>query len=48
MIDELVTIEVRRSDVCYLLETERPFYRNCEESKRILDAIRRALANGRS
>jgi hypothetical protein len=44
--DELVTVELRREDVEYLLEHPRPFYRNTKQVVRILDAVRRALANG--
>lgn len=43
---ELVTVELRREDVRYLLEHPRPFYRNTKQVIRILDAVRSALANG--
>lgn len=44
--DEIVCIEIRRDDLQYLLDTPRPFYRNTSQVIRILDAVRRALANG--
>ncbi len=44
--NEIVCIELRRGDLQYLMDTPRPFYRNSAQVVRILDAVRRALANG--
>lgn len=46
MNEDIVSIEIRRDDLQYLLDTPRPFYRNTVQVVRILDAVRRALANG--